>query len=133
MDLTENSQKPDNNFMIRNSFDTLYDFSKESIFLQIQEWISKDSHKIDDYTDDIFLSERKDDEQLLIYKKKSTGKYVVLKTFMIENNWNKVVSFIYDTIIPVLINEEWMMKYSDIFMDKKVISLYNIKDIYFYD
>ena len=120
------------NILVRNSFDNLKDLEKYKIFLQIKEWLIKDQSKINNYSDKLNLAQRRGDQMLSIYKKKSENTYKVLKTYNLRKDWTQIVCFIYDSLVPFLTNNQWMIAFSDMFISEDVNSLYLISNIYLY-
>ena len=92
----------------------------EILFNQIGFWLSRDTNKFRHYKKLKPVADRRQSPENWVCKNEITGKMVVLKSFNIERNWDNVISLLYDTLVPVLVDSSRILKFTDMFIYKNV-------------
>jgi len=95
-----------------------------ALFCQIFHWLKTANSKMNEYSNYSKVAQRRDSMNLHLFKKSSENnqnEFQILKDFPINHMGNMISCFVRDTVIPLLIASPFVLEFSDIFYDDKVI------------
>ena len=94
--------------------------TQEAIFRQIYCWLSSKSHEKEIFSFKFDIAQRRGNKLMKSYQNENTGKISILKTFEIGKSEESARNLCYDTMVPILLNSNYFLKFKKIFMQDQV-------------
>ena len=94
-----------------------------ALFCQICKWLRTTGNSISKYKNETKVAERRELLNLHLHRKtkeNNEDELAILKTFPIDLSWEFISCFVRDVVVPILIDDDWVLKCSDIFMSEEV-------------